>query len=127
MAFTALISIGAYDFPDPSEYDANTATIVDSARNTEGVMVGNVIREDVAKVSMSWRFITVSNWANILKKFDSQYGGSFIQNVTFFNQVTGTWETRKMYISDRSAKIFKRDENGDIIGYTGARLSLIEV
>jgi len=127
MAFTALISIGAYDFPDPSEYDANTATIVDSARNTEGVMVGNVIREDVAKVSMSWRFITVSNWANILKKFDSQYGGSFTQNVTFFNQVTGTWETRKMYISDRSAKIFKRDENGDIIGYTGARLSLIEV
>ena len=127
MAFTALISIGAYDFPDPSEYDANTATIVDSARNTEGVMVGNVIREDVAKVSMSWRFITVSNWANILKKFDSQYGGSFIQNVTFFNQVTGTWETRKMYISDRSAKIFKRDENGDIIGYTGAKLSLIEV
>lgn len=127
MAFTSLISIGAYDFPDPSEYDANTATIVDSARNSEGVMVGNTIREDVAKVSMSWRFITVANWANILKKFDSQHGGSFIQNVTFFNQVTGTWVTRKMYISDRSAKIFKRDENGDIIGYTGAKLSLIEV
>ncbi len=127
MAFTALISIGAYDFPDPSEYDANTATIVDSARNTEGVMVGNVIREDVAKVSMSWRFITVANWSTLLQKFDSKYGGNFIRDVTFFNQVTGTWETRKMYISDRSAKIFKRDENGDIIGYTGARLSLIEV
>ena len=127
MAFTSLVSIGAYDFPDPSEYDANTATIVDSARNSEGVMVGNTIREDVAKVSMSWRFITVANWANILKKFDSQHGGSFTQNVTFFNQVTGTWVTRKMYISDRNAKIFKRDENGDIIGYTGAKLSLIEV
>jgi len=128
MAFTALVSIGAYDFPDPSEYEANTATIVDSARNTQGMMIGSVILNDVAKATMSWRFISVQDWAAILQKFDNRFvGGNFIQNVTFFNQTVGTWETRKMYVSDRSAKIFKRDENGDIIGYVGARLSLIDV
>jgi len=127
MAFTALVSIGSFDFPEPSEYEATTATIVDSARNAQGIMIGNVILDDVAKVSMSWRFITVQNWANILQKFNKYTGGSFIQNVTFFNQATGTWETRRMYVSDRSAKIFKRDENNNIMGYLGARLSLIDV
>ena len=127
MAYTPLISIGAYDFPEPSEYEANTATIVDSARNVSGEMIGAVILNDVTKVTMTWRFITVQNWANILKQFDPKYGGDFKRQVTFFNQTTGTWMTRTMYVSDRSAKIFKRDENYDIMGYVGARLSLIDV
>ena len=128
MAFTPLVSIGAFNFPEPSEYDANTSTIVDSGRNASGVMIGAVILDDVAKITMSWRFITVQNWASILQKFDNHFvGGNFIQNVTFFNQSVGTWETRKMYVSDRSAKIFKRDTSGNIIGYVGARLSLIDV
>jgi hypothetical protein len=125
---TALVSIGAFNFPDPSFYDANTATIVNSGRNTEGYMIGEVIRENVAKVSLKWRYISVTDWANILKKFSSAHGGSFIQNVTFFNQTVGTWETRKMYVSDRSAGIFRRDPDTELpMGYTNASLSLIEV
>lgn len=127
MALTPLVSIGAYNFPDPSEYEANTATIVDSARNVGGEMIGNVILNDVAKVTMSWKFITVENWANILKQFDPKYSGDFKRQVTFFNQTTGTWTTRTMYVSDRNAKIFKRDDDYNIIGYVGARLSLIDV
>ena len=123
MAGQPLISIAGNPIPDPSEYTANTATIVNSARNSEGIMIGQVIRDDVAKVSCTWRFISVRDWAAILTDFNI----SFIQSVEFFNQSTGTWVTRQMYVSDRSAKIFKRDENGDIIGYLNAKLSLIEV
>ena len=57
-----------------------------------------------------------------------KYGGSFYNNVTFFNQVTGAWETRKMYVSDRNASIFRRDPiSGDVVGYVNPKLSLVEV
>ena len=32
----ALVSIGGFDFPEPSTYNATTSTIVDSARNVQG-------------------------------------------------------------------------------------------
>lgn len=123
----ALVSIGSYDFPAPSTYSGTTATLVDSARNTKGYVIGAVIRDDVAKVDMSWRFITVRDWAALLSKFSIARGGSFTHQVTFFCQDTGTWETREMYVSDRTASVFKRDANGHIVGYLDAALSLVQV
>lgn len=124
----ALVSIGGYRFPEPSEYESNTATIVNSGRNVQGKVVGTVIRDDVAKVTLSWRFLTVSDWAKINKCFSMKHGGKFYNDVTFFNQVTGEWETRKMYVSDRNASIFRRDPiSGDVVGYVNPKLSLVEV
>lgn len=123
----ALVSIGDFNVPEPSTYTATTATIVDSARNVQGYVIGAVIREDVGKVEMSWNFITVSDWASTLAKFSEARGGSFYNNVTFFCQDSGTWETREMYVSDRTAEIFLRDKAGNIRGYLNASLSLVEV
>lgn len=125
--FRPLVTIGGVAIPDPSTYEANTATIVDSARNTNGVMIGSVIRNDVAKISMSWNFLTATQWANILRLFSPARGGSFENSVTFFCQDTATWITRTMYVSDRTASIFLRNPNGSIKGYTNPSLSLIEV
>lgn len=123
----SLINIAGYDVPDPSSYSGTTATIVDSARNAEGYVVGAVIREGVAKVDMSWNFISASDWARIVSRFDGKRGGSFYNDVTFFNQDTNSWETRTMYVSDRNANVFQRNKDGSIKGYNGASFSLIEV
>lgn len=123
----ALVSVAGYDLPDPSKYSGTTSTVVDSGRNVEGYMVGAVIRDDIGKVEMSWNFITVEAWANILKLFSIKRGGSFINEVTFFSQDTGEWETRQMYVNDRKAQIFLRNPDGSIRGYQGASLNLIEV
>ena len=40
----ALVSIGGYNFPEPSTYNATTSTIVDSARNVQGRVVGAVTK-----------------------------------------------------------------------------------
>lgn len=128
MAFRAMVTVGDFDFPEPSTYKGNTATLVDSSRNVQGKMVGAVIRDDVGKVEMSWKYLTVEQWANILKCFSIARGGSFINNVTFFCQDIGDWTTRQMYVSDRNANVFRRDpETGEILGYTDVSLSLIEV
>ena len=128
MAFRALVSVGGYDFPEPSTYSGNTSTIVDSSRNVEGRMVGSVIRDDISKVEISWKYLTVEQWAGIQKCFRQSSGGKFINNVTFFDQSVGGWVTKEMYVSDRKANIFRRDPlNGNILGWESPSLSLIEV
>lgn len=128
MAFKALVTVGEFDFPEPSTYSGNTSTLVDSARNVQGKMVGSVIRDDVGKVEISWKYLTVKQWADILKCFSISAGGKFINSVTFFCQDTGDWTTREMYVSDRKADMFRRDpKTGEVLGYTGCALSLVEV
>ena len=124
----AMVSIGDFDFPEPSSYVGTTATIVDSARNADGFMIGAVIRDDIGKVELGWKFLTITQWRDILAKFSIKQGGSFTNNVTFFCQDSADWETREMYVSDRSASVFRRDPNdGTVLGYVNPKLSLIEV
>lgn len=124
MASQALVSIGGYEFPEPSSYSATTSTIVDSARNVNGYVVGAVVRKDVAKVELSWKYLSVRQWATIL----SLFADSFYNEVKFFNQTTGTYTTRTMYVSDRSASMFRRNpETGEVMGWLNPSLSLIEV
>lgn len=125
--FTPLCTIAGTAIPDPSTYSGTTSTVVDSGRNAKGYVVGTVIRDDIGKVEMTWSFITVQDWANILKLFSIKQGGSFTNSVTFFCQDTGGWETRTMYVNDRKAAVFLRNRDGSIKGYKDASLSLIEV
>lgn len=120
----ALVSIGGFDFPEPSTYNATTSTIVNSARNVKGYVVGAVVRPDVAKIELTWKYLTAYQWAQILSLFTS----SFYNEVEFLNQVTNKHETRTMYVSDRNAGMWRRNpQTGDVMGYTGASLSLVEV
>lgn len=123
--------------PTPSTYVGNTATIVDSARNVNGRMIGTVIRNGVAKITMTWNYISADDWAALLQQFEPSYGGNFTRNVTFFNQTSNALETREMYVSDRNtsgAHLVYKDWNAPSVdriglppGYLGATLSLIEV
>ncbi len=128
MAFRALVSVGDYDFPEPSAYSGNTSTLVDSARNVQGVMIGAVIRDDIAKVELSWKYLTIEQWARIQKCFRQSSGGKFINLVSFFDQSVGGWVTKEMYVSDRKSGMWRRDpETGDVLGWTDCSLSLVEV
>ena len=124
---TPLVTIGGFAVPAPSTYAATTATIVDSGRNVQGVVIGAVIRDDVAKIAMTWNFISAQDWADLLSQFSPARGGNFYNSVTFFLQDTNSWVTRQMYVSDRTANILLRNPDGSIKGYTGASLSLVEV
>lgn len=128
MEFKALVSVGNYDFPEPSTYKGTTSTIVDSARNAQGIMIGSVVRDDVGKVEMTWKYLSVADWANINKCFKEAAGGNFINQVDFFDQTTGDWVSRKMYVGDRKCDAWRRDSStGELLGWTNCSLSLIEV
>ena len=120
----AFVSVGGYGFPEPSTYSAVTSTIVDSARNVNGYVVGSVVRQDVAKIELTWRYLTVDQWAKVLSVFNS----SFENDVRFLNQGTGKYETRSMYVSDRTASGWRRNPaTGALMGWTNCSLSLVEI
>lgn len=123
----ALISIESQELKTPSSYTALSSDIVDSGRNIDGSVVSDVIRYDVAKVELGWKYLTVSEWSNILKLFNPQYGGAFINTVTYFDQVSGTMQTRRLYVSDRTAGLINLDKDGNPRGWSDAKLSLVEV
>ena len=125
----ALITIGSFEFPTPSTYVGLTATIVDSARNAAGYVIGSVIRNDVAKVEVSWRYLTVEQWSDILKLFTPSQGGAFYRDVTFFDQARAAWITRTMYVSDRTTGGLHmlHPETKQVQGWTNCQLSLVEV
>lgn len=128
MAINSLVTVAGVAFPEPSEYNANTSTLVDSARNVEGYMIGSVIRDDVAKIELKWKYLTVQQWADINRLFKQSAGGKFINSVTFFDQSAGSCITRQMYVGDRKAPMWRRDPStGEVLGWTNCSLSLVEV
>lgn len=124
MSMTSLVAVAGIALPEPSEYSGITSTIVDSARNVSGYVIGSVVRSDVAKVELKWRYLTKDQWASVLSLFSD----NFYNSVTFFNQATGDYTTRQMYVGDRRAGMWRRHpETGEIMGWTGCSLSLVEV
>lgn len=128
MAFKALVTVGSYELPEPSSYSANTATIVDSARNLEGRVIGAVVRDDIAKIEIGWKYLTAEQWSTINLLFKEGAGGSFYNEVTFYDQTTASYVTRTMYVSDRKAGMWRRHpETYDVMGWTDCGFSLVEV
>ena len=102
MAFKALVRVAGLDLPEPSTYSGNTSTLVDSGRNVQGELIASVIREDVAKVEMSWNYLTAQQWATITKSSRQSTEGASSM-ITFYDQTRLI--TRRMYVSDRSADV----------------------
>ena len=120
----ALVTVAGTALPEPSTYNGTTSTLVDSARNVKGYVVGSVVRSDVAKVELSWRYLTAQQWANILSLFKK----NFYNDVEFYDQTIAGWATRTMYVSDRQSGMWRRNpETGAVMGYADCRLSLVEV
>ena len=121
---TDLVTVAGVALPEPSEYSASTSTLVDSARNVSGYVIGAVVRSDVAKVELKWRYLTANQWASVLSLFTN----SFYNDVTFFNQATAQYTTRQMYVGDRKAGMWRRHpETGEVLGFVDCSLSLVEV
>lgn len=120
----ALVTVAGTALPEPSTYNGITSTIVDSGRNVQGYVVGSVVRSDVGKVEMTWRYLTAQQWANILSLFKN----NFYNDVTFYDQTVADWTTRRMYVSDRTGGMFRRNpDTGDVMGFVDCSLNLVEV
>jgi len=112
-----------YPLPEPASYTGTTSTMVDSGTSVSGKLLGSVVRSDMAQISMTWNYLDAPTWSEINKLFKDNY----YRQVQFYDQTEGGWVVREMFISDRSGGMFRRDENGEVLGWTGCSLQLTEV
>lgn len=119
------IKINGVTIPQPHRgLNVQIATIVDSARNTDGVVVGQVVGKPIQKLNnLNWVYLTAEEWGNILRLLQD-----FYVTVEFPDPVTGTWLSRRMYPGDRSAEPFIMDERTGLPkSYINCKVNLIDV
>ena len=92
-------------YPSSSSGLQNVATFVNSARNANGVVIGEVVGRNVSKVEITWAMLTPEEWSTILMEFDK----SFYFDFRYIDMVTNDWVTRRFYVGDRSARPFMID------------------
>lgn len=118
------MKINGNAYPQPRRgLELLTATIVDSARNANGVVVGQKVGRDQQKLNaLQWAYMDAKTWSKLLQEFKN-----FFVTVTYVDMVTGTWTTRKMYPGDRTAKPFHIDPaTGLPLDYIDCKVNLID-
>ena len=124
-------SSGNYvDLPAPSSYKMTSSTLVNSGRNVNGYVVGDVKRSGVRSLEVSWNFLTQAQFTLIASFFDT----NFYFECKYFDTITGSYQVKDMYVSDRPSDTAQMqvslDSNGNITaikGYVNTQLSIIEV
>jgi hypothetical protein len=120
------IKINGHAYPQPRRgLELLVGTIVDSARNANGVVTGQKVGRDQQKLNgLEWGVLDAETWAAILQEFDS----GFFAVVTYPDMVHNTWTSRKMYPGDRTAKPYHlSDETGLPVDYINCKVNIIDV
>jgi len=116
--------------PTPSTYKMTSSTIVDSARDTSGKVISNVIRAGVRKVEMGWAFLDQTQYTLVADFFDT----NFYFEAYYYDTIKGTYQTKTFYCGDRVSDTAKiqciLNSSNEIVaigGYVNPALSIIEV
>jgi hypothetical protein len=104
-------------------FKMQTATMVNNARNANGVLVGQKVGRELQQMEIEWAHLTASVWSQILKRLSK-----FYIRVRYPDMVSNVWNTRTMYPGNRSAEVFKIDRNtSKPVEYIHCKVNLIDV
>lgn len=119
----AYLLINGQEIPMPKRgVSTIVTTIVDSARNANGVVVGQKVGRDQYKIdNLEWAWLTAEQWESILTLLNN-----FFVNVTFTDPVSGNKITKQMYCGDRTATPYWVDENDKPTHYKDCKVNLID-
>jgi len=112
-----------WHLPEPTTYSSTTSTITDGGQSVSGKFLGSVVRKDIAQISMSWNYLSAEDWAEVNRLFRENH----VNRVMYLDQALGHWDIREMYVSDRTAGLWRRNPAGDVLGWLGCGLQLTEV
>ena len=119
----AFLNINGYDLP-PCKRGVNiiVSTVVDSARNANGVVVGQKIGRDLYKIdTLEWAWLTAEEWSKILKVLND-----FYVRLTFYDPVANAPRTITVYPSDRRAEPYYVDDSGKPTHFRNCKVNLVD-
>lgn len=118
------IKIDGEVFPTPSRpLKFMVSTLVDAARNANGVTYGQRVGRDLQKLDgLVWNFLDAETWGRMLTVLER-----FYVTVEYPDMVTGKWTTREMYCGDRTADPYWiSEETGLPTHYQNCAVNLID-
>lgn len=112
------------NIPNPDMDSAKNliATLVNSGRNANAVVVAQKIGRDQEKTEMAWNYLEKEEWEKMLRFWDQ----NFFFNFTYYSRVDGKRITRKFYIGDRSDRPMNIDEDGLPTAYLDCVANVID-
>lgn len=119
----AFLKVNGIEFPSPKRGAKPTVTtIVNSARNANGTVVGQKVGRDQYKIdNLEWSWLSAQQWSMILSALKD-----FFVYVTFTDPVTNKEKTIKMYCGDRTAEPYYTDDSGKPTYYQNCKVNLID-
>ena len=125
MITNGFIKINGKTLPYPSRgLRTERIQIVDSARNANGEVVAQRInRRQIKFEGLEWKHLKASAWREILQEIDKFEG-----ELEFWNNLTGSFETIRVYWGDASEEIFKiNKETGEVLEYINCKCNIIDM
>lgn len=121
------VSDTPFPYPDYESGMQTQSTTVNGGRNAMNQFIGQQVGRVQAKIEMQWTKLDASLWASMLRMFDPDYGGNFVNPVRYYDMTAAQMITRNMYVSDRSATPYSVDpDTGIWLLARNCKLNLIE-
>jgi hypothetical protein len=108
--------------PDKDSAMGIISTLVDSGRNSEGVVVAQKIGRDQGKTELKWSILTKNEWEAMVRFWHN----NFFFNFTYYDDISGTKITRKFYVGDRSRRPLEITEQGIPVAYVDCSADVVD-
>lgn len=118
-------AINGIELPVPARgLQFKRTQFVDSARNAKGEVVAQKINRRIYKFeNLVWKYLDAPTWRIILKEIEK-----FDGELYFFNNLSGQFETIKVYWGDASEEVHKIDPNtGEVLEYLNCSCAIIDM
>jgi hypothetical protein len=119
--YSDILIVEGSTLPDPSEMTQSDYDISDSERNAKGIMVAQMIREDVHKIECKWKLLRPSDYERIRSAIKKKFN----LNVTYFIADTGQRGSLAMYVGDRKTPIYTYEDGKPV--YKNFSVNFIEM
>ena len=124
MGLSAFMRVNGVDFPCPRVgFKYTFTTVVDSGRNANNAIVGQVIGRELIKLdSLEWAALSAEKWQKMLQAIEP-----FFVPVTIEDYRTGNPITITMYPGDRTAEpLFVDKTTHKVTMYKNCKFNLID-
>jgi hypothetical protein len=117
------LEIEGVPLPPPSGLTLSREDLHSSSeRNARGQLVSDIIRSNVLKMNVTWKYLTADELQALMELVSRR----MFMNVKYYSDLTQAYTTAKMYKGAVSYTPHRVLNTGEIDGWLNVRISLIE-